>query len=79
MRFQVEAVAHEMRNPGWFKGWLARQGTPSSQAASGARLRPPMSPWMAFVRVSPLSCTALADHEHCMVDGPCPRESAYIP
>ena len=57
MRFQVEAVAHELRNPGWFKGWLARQGTPSSQAASGARVKPPMSPWMAFVRVSP--CTRL--------------------
>ncbi|CAL5228720.1 g11903 [Coccomyxa viridis] len=51
MRFQVEAVAHELRNPGWFKGWLARQGTPAGHAASGSRVKPPMTPWMAFVHV----------------------------
>lgn len=59
MRFQVEAVAHELHNPGWFRGWLARQGAPSSQAASGSRVKPPMTPWMAFVHVRPCACTSL--------------------
>lgn len=58
MRFQVEAVAHELRNPGWFKTWLARKGT-SGKAADGARVKPPMTPWMAFVHVSPLPCTGI--------------------
>ncbi len=56
MRFQVEAVAHELRNPGWFKEWLARQGTHAGHAASGSRVKPPMTPWMAFVHVGSYTC-----------------------
>ena len=52
MRFQVEAVAHELRNPGWFARWLARKFAPASVAPAGARVKPPVSPWMAFVHVS---------------------------
>ena len=53
MRFQVEAVAHELRNPGWFARWLARRSAPASAAPAGAaRVKPPLSPWMAFVHVS---------------------------
>ena len=62
MRFQVDAVAHELRNPGWFKGWLARQGTPAGHATSGARVKPPMTPWMAFVHVRPCTCSETALH-----------------
>ena len=52
MRFQVEAVAHELRNPGWFARWLARKSAPANVAPAAAHVKPPMSPWMAFVHVS---------------------------
>ena len=48
----MEAVAHELRNPGWFAQWLARKSAPASVAPAGARVKTPMSPWMAFVHVS---------------------------
>ncbi|CAK0782411.1 hypothetical protein CVIRNUC_005674 [Coccomyxa viridis] len=51
MRFQVEAVAHELRNPGWFARWLARKSAPAGVAPAGARVKLPMSPWMAFVHL----------------------------
>ena len=54
MRFQVEAVAHELRNPGWFRGWLAMRSARSNRAPGGARVKPPMTPWMAFVHVRSL-------------------------
>ena len=54
MRFQVEAVAHELLNPGWFRGWLAMRSARSNRAPGGAHVKPPMTPWMAFVHVRSL-------------------------
>ncbi len=73
MRFQVEAVAHELRNPGWFARWLARKSAPAGVAPAGARVKLPMSPWMAFVHVSIASLRSLHRYA-CSSRVSCPEQ-----
>ena len=53
----------ELRNPGWFRGWLAMRSARSNRAAGGAHVKPRMTPWMAFVHVGspPHAISANAD------------------
>ena len=61
-RFQEQATAFEMANPGWFERrheYKQRRRAPSAKRAgpkrakpSPRRPRPPLTPWKAFLKVS---------------------------
>ena len=72
MRFQDEAVAHELRNPGWFAQWLARKSAPARAAPAATHVKPPMSPWMAFVHVSSASLRSQSHRTRDLATLPCP-------